>query len=81
MMREDKFTPDQLSQGAFFALEQAGQLLMDAALLFQNRRWSSALVLSVFCLEELGKSDILIEKAKTALGGEPVTSSMREQRF
>jgi len=78
---EKTYGAELLFQGAFFALEQAGQLLNDAALLFENRRWASAAVLSVFSLEELGKSDILIDQTKRSLAGHSVTCSMLKNTF
>lgn len=56
-------------EGAFYAMEQAGLLVSDAAMLYSQRRWPSSLVVAVFALEELGKADMLlqrgIEAAKT----------------
>ena len=55
--------------GAFYAMEQAGLLVNDAAALYAQRRWPSSLVVAVFSLEELGKAEMLlqrgIEAAKT----------------
>lgn len=52
--------------GAYFAVEQAGRLVNDAAILFNRQRWATTLALSVFCLEEIGKAEMLLAKAAEA---------------
>jgi AbiV family abortive infection protein len=56
----------QVVQGAYYAMEQSGRLLVDAVQLYEARRWSSSLVLAVFSLEELGKADMLLARAVEA---------------
>jgi len=47
-------------EGAYYAMEQAGLLINDAASLYAQRRWPSSLVLAVFAMEELGKAEMLL---------------------
>ena len=69
---------DVLARGAIYAMEQAWNLLRDAVLLIQNKRYPSSLVLATFCLEQLGRAEIYRENAKHASAGKPVTlGSMR----
>jgi AbiV family abortive infection protein len=49
-------------EGAFYAMEQAGLPINDAASLYEQRKWPSSLVLSVFSLEELGKAEMLLQR-------------------
>jgi len=64
-------TVTNIIEGAYYAVDQAGQLLNDAALLYQRRRWPTSLVLSVFCLEELGKAEALLCIASDAANSSP----------
>lgn len=48
-------------KGAIYSLEQCGLLLKDAALLVNQKSYSSAVVLAAFAREELGRSIILID--------------------
>src|SRR2546422_1690282 len=50
---------DFLLKGAWYAYEQCGRLLEDAVILFDNKRYSSAVALAMFAREELGKAEIL----------------------
>ncbi len=49
-----------LVQGAWYALEQAGLLLRDAVLLYQQKRFPGAVGLALLSREELGKARILL---------------------
>jgi AbiV family abortive infection protein len=49
-------------EGSFYAMEQAGLLIDDAAALYAQGKWPSSLVLAVFALEELGKAEILLQR-------------------
>jgi AbiV family abortive infection protein len=73
--------PELLHQGAFFTLQQAGHLLRDAALLYENGRWPTALVLSVASIEEVGKFRILLENMEKTLRSELVTRNMLKAAF
>lgn len=64
---------DVLAMGTVYAMEQAWNLLRDAVLLIQNKRYPSSLVLATFCLEQLGRAEIYRENAKNASAGKPVT--------
>jgi len=49
-------------EGAFYAMEQAGLLINDAAALYEQGRWPSSLVVAVFSLEEIGKAEMLLKR-------------------
>jgi AbiV family abortive infection protein len=69
-------------QGAYFAVEQAGRLVNDAAILFVRQRWATTLALSVFCLEEIGKAEMLLDRAADADKTGPKTrDEIRNARF
>lgn len=70
---EMKLSADFLVVGSFYALEQAGNLLFSAVELFRLKRYSDTLVLSVFCLEELGRAQIFLKNARSALKSKAVT--------
>jgi len=53
---------EEIIKGAFYAMEQAGLLINDAALLYAQQKWPSSLVLAVFALEELGKAEVLLQR-------------------
>jgi AbiV family abortive infection protein len=59
-------TESKIIEGAYYAMDQAGQLLTDAVVLYNSKRWPSSLVLAVFSLEELGKSETLLDRAREA---------------
>ena len=54
-------SPETLLKGAVYALEQCGLLLRDANILYRNRSYASAVVLTAFAREELGRYRILLE--------------------
>lgn len=64
---------DDIIEGAFHAMEQAGLLINDAATLYEQHRWPSSLVLGVFSLEELGKAEIWLQRGIDALANGPKT--------
>lgn len=66
-------TAEFLLQGAFFALERAGQLLQDAKLLYDHERYASSFALAVLSREETGRSAICVEKCRLTLNGQTVT--------
>jgi AbiV family abortive infection protein len=51
-------TPQYLLEGAVYAPEQCGLLLRDANILYRSGSYSSAVVLTTFAREELGRSAI-----------------------
>jgi AbiV family abortive infection protein len=51
-----------LLKGAWYALEQCGNLLRDALLLYRARAYSSAVALAMIGREELGKHRMLLEE-------------------
>jgi len=55
-------------------MEQSGKLLTDAVELYALKRWSSSLVLAVFSLEELGKAEVLLNRAIDASAHGPKTA-------
>jgi AbiV family abortive infection protein len=62
---------DDLLHGAFYAFEQAGRLLHDAVSLWNQQRYSSAVVLCVFAREEIGRFKILLQERVEALNSGP----------
>jgi len=66
-------TAEDLLRGAVYALEQAGFLLHDAETLYKAGRYSSALALSVFCVEEMGRTGILLRGRVHALQGKSIS--------
>lgn len=54
-------TPRYLLEGAWYALEQCGLLLGDAAILFERERYGTATCLALLAREELGKGRVLLE--------------------
>ncbi len=56
--------------GAAYALEQCGLLLRDANVLYRNKSYASALVLTAFAREELGRYRILLDLWRRAFAGE-----------
>jgi AbiV family abortive infection protein len=66
-------TPQYLLQGASYALEQCGLLLRDANILYRNGSYASAVVLTAFAREELGRSGILFDLRRRALAGQAFT--------
>jgi AbiV family abortive infection protein len=51
-----------ITEGAFYAMEQAGILINNAVALYNRNSWSSGLVLGVFAWEELGKAEMLLQR-------------------
>lgn len=58
-------------QGAAYALEQCG-LLRDANILYRNGSYASAVVLTAFAREELGRYRILLDLWRRASAGEAI---------
>jgi len=58
-------------EGAYYAMDHAGQLLNDAIVLYERKRWPSSLVLAVFSLEELGKAEALLCRARDSANAGP----------
>jgi hypothetical protein len=67
-------TPLYLLQGAWYALEQCGLLLRDANVLYRSSAYASAVVLTAFAREELGRSSILLDLWQRAIAGEDFTT-------
>ena len=61
--------------GAMYAMEQGGHLLQDAFAMYENGRYASSTVLSVFAREEIGRSAILLEMRKDALASGSTVSA------
>jgi len=59
-------------RGAAYALEQCGILLRDANVLYRHGSYASAVVLTAFAREELGRYIILLELWRRASAGEAV---------
>lgn len=66
-------TPDYLCIGTFLAAEQAWHLLHDANLLYGQKRYANSLVLSVYSVEEVGRSRIYLESTEQVLQGKVIT--------
>lgn len=66
-MRKE-ITVDKLLQGAWYALEQAGQLALSAVTLFEYDNWSTAVGVAILVCEEVGRSRILQTLAREAAG-------------
>jgi AbiV family abortive infection protein len=61
-----------LLKGAWYALEQCGNLLRDAILLYRAKAYPSAVVLAMIGREELGKHRMLLEEwKKSQVTGKP----------
>jgi chaperonin GroES len=69
-------TSEFLLKGAAYALEQCGLLLRDANTLYQGGSYANAVVLTAFAREEFGRSTILLDLRKRALGGETITTEV-----
>jgi len=65
---------DDLIRGEIYALEQAGNLLRDAVSLYENQRYASAVVLGIYCREELGRSRIYSVMRRQVRSSGPVNS-------
>jgi AbiV family abortive infection protein len=63
-------TADYLLRGTVFALEQCGLLLRDARILCEAGSYASAVALTAFAREELGRYKILRELWKRTAAGE-----------
>jgi AbiV family abortive infection protein len=73
-------TQDTLLEGAWYALEQCGLLLRNAATLYSVGARSSAVALAMFAREELGRHMILIKMWKdAATSGVPPTVEAVQQ--
>ncbi|MBI3895671.1 MAG: AbiV family abortive infection protein [Acidobacteria bacterium] len=68
-----ELTPGYLCRGTFLAAEQAWHLLHDANLLYGQKRYANSLVLSVYSVEEVGRSRIYLESTKQVLQGKVIT--------
>jgi AbiV family abortive infection protein len=66
-------TAEYLLKGYALALEQCGLLLRDAVRLYESGSYATAVVLTAFALEELGRSQILLDLWRRQRGGSPVT--------
>jgi len=64
-------TATNIIEGAYYAMDQAGQLLNDAVVLYERKRWPSSLMLAVFSLEELGKAEALLCRARDSVDTGP----------
>jgi AbiV family abortive infection protein len=52
-------TPAQAAAGIGAAIQNAGELLSDAELLLENKRWQRAAALAILSMEEMGKVPVL----------------------
>src|SRR5437879_770601 len=55
-----------LLRGAWYSLEQCGQLLADAVALYRGKSYSSSVALAMIGREELGKHRMLLEEWRKA---------------
>jgi AbiV family abortive infection protein len=62
-----------LVQGSFYALANAGRLIHDAVFLFKDQRYASAVTLAVYCREELGRARILLDRASSLAPDQAIT--------
>jgi AbiV family abortive infection protein len=69
-----------LCMGTFLAAEQAWHLLNDANILYSQNRYANSLVLSVYSVEETGRSRIYLEQTEQVLRGETVTLEETKER-
>jgi AbiV family abortive infection protein len=76
----DSVTPEYLLKGAVYSLEQCGVLLRDAALLYRNEAYSSAVVLAAFAREALGQWKILLGLRAEVLNGKTRTIAEIKER-
>jgi AbiV family abortive infection protein len=67
-------TAQYLLEGAAYSLEQCGLLLRDANILYRSGSYSSAIALTAFAREELGRYKILLDLRSRALAGETFTT-------
>jgi AbiV family abortive infection protein len=58
-----------LLEGAVYALDNCGELLRDAFALYNRKSYASAIVMTMFAREELGKFRILREKFEEVAAG------------
>jgi AbiV family abortive infection protein len=73
-------TPQLLLEGFAYALEQCGYLLRDANILYRSESYADAVVLAAFAREELGRSGILLEMRRQAIGGAHFTIKQVQER-
>lgn len=59
--------PQYILEGAVYALEQGGLLLHDSVLLYRNGKYASAIVLTLFAREEIGRYKLLRDLRKEML--------------
>ena len=73
-------TADYLLRGTVFALEQCGLLLRDARILCEAGSYASAVVLTAFAREELGRYKILRGLFKRTMAGESFSIKQIDKR-
>jgi AbiV family abortive infection protein len=76
----ESVTPEYLLKGAVYALEQCGVLLRDAALLYRNEAYASAVVLAAFAREALGQWITLLELRREVISGKRFTIAQIKDR-
>ena len=64
-----EITTEYLLRGAFLSAAQGWHLLHDARLLYSHDRFSSSLVLGVYCIEEVGRSRALLDLTRKSIDG------------
>jgi AbiV family abortive infection protein len=74
-----KLSRDQICEGINIAVSNANRLVSDAELLFQNKRYPSALGLAILAIEESGKISILRGMA-VARNAEDLAESWNQYR-
>lgn len=62
-----------LCMGTFLSAQQAWHLLHDANLLYGQKRYANSLVLSVYSVEEVGRSHMYLESTEEVLQGKVIT--------
>ena len=68
-MKTQIISSDSLLCGAVFALDQCGRLLEDAATLFQRGRYPTTAALALLGREEMGRSEILLDRHRRSRAG------------
>src|SRR5258708_6089228 len=78
--KSEAATSDYLLRGTVFSLEQCGLLLRDARILCEAGSYASAVVLTAFAREELGRYKILRGLWKRTMAGETLTVKQIDKR-
>src|SRR5262245_55979046 len=69
----DAVSPQYLLEGSAYALQRAGSLLRDAAMLYRKGSYATAYALAVFGREEIGKHKLLLGLRRQAVEGKNIS--------